>query len=68
VDLNRKREQELLKVKKDIELLNAQNETNEASWKKRNQEVINDLQEQLNKATKQKSKSVIPWLICIVLV
>ena len=46
----------MAKMKKDMDLLNVQNESNEASLRKRHQEVINDLNEQLEKVTKQKSK------------
>jgi hypothetical protein len=55
-DLKRRHEQEVLKLKKDVELQNVQHESNEASLRKRHQEVINDLNEQLEKANKQKSK------------
>lgn len=55
-DLKRRHEQEVLKLKKDLELQNVQHESNEASLRKRHQEVINDLNEQLEKANKQKSK------------
>ena len=55
-ELRRRHEQEVMKLKKDMELLSVQNESNEASLKKRHQEVINDLNEQLERAQKQKSK------------
>jgi len=55
-DAVRKKEQEVLKVKKELELLNVQVESTEVSLKKRSQEVINEVQDQLSKTSKQKSK------------
>ena len=55
-DTVRKREQDLQKVKKEVELLNVQHESNEQSLKKRHQEQLNDVSDQLERANKQKSK------------
>jgi myosin heavy chain 6/7 len=55
-ELARRREQELAKTKKDAELLTVQYETSETSLKKRFQEQITDLSEQLDRANKAKSK------------
>ena len=52
----RKREQDLQKVKKEMELINVQHESNEQTLKKRHQEQLNDVNDQLERATKQKSK------------
>jgi len=52
----RKREQDLQKVKKEIEILNVQYESNEQALKKRHQEQLNDLSDQLERANKQKAK------------
>lgn len=52
----RKREQDLQKVKKEMELLIVQNESNEQSLKKRHQEQLNEVNDQLERANKQKSK------------
>ena len=52
----RKKDAEVLKIKKELDLLSVSVESNEASLKKRNQDLLNELQEQLNKVTKQKSK------------
>jgi len=52
----RRREQDLQKVKKEIELINVQHEANEQTLKKRHQEQLNDLSEQLERSNKQKSK------------
>lgn len=54
-------------MKKELELINVQHESAEASLKKRHQEILNDLQDQLEKASKTKSKykqtddSMIRW-------
>ena len=52
----RKREQDLQKVKKEMELLNVQHEANEQALKKRQQEQLNEVNEQLERVNKQKSK------------
>jgi len=52
----RKREQDIQKMKKEVELINVQHESNEQSLKKRHQEQINDFSDQLERANKQKSK------------
>jgi chromosome segregation ATPase len=56
IDIVRRREQELLKAKKDLELLTVQHEASEASLKKRFTDQINQLNEQLDRANKAKSK------------
>jgi len=53
-----RREQDLAKAKKDAELALTQSEANEATLKKRFQEQLNDLTEQLERANKSKSKCV----------
>ena len=52
----RKREQDLQKVKKEMELLLVQHESNEQGLKKRHQEQLNEVNDQLERANKQKSK------------
>jgi len=52
----RKREQDLQKAKKEMDLLNVQYESNEQALKKRHQEQLNDVSDQLERANKQKSK------------
>ena len=52
----RKREQDLQKVKKEMELLSVQHESNEQTLKKRHQEQLNEISDQLERANKQKSK------------
>jgi ABC-type enterochelin transport system substrate-binding protein len=58
--LKRRHEQEVTKLKKDSELLTVQHESNEASLRKRNQDVVNDLNEQLDRLNKLKSKWAMP--------
>ena len=56
VEGNRRKEQEILKGKKDLELLTKQYESQEASLKKRHQEVVTDLNEQVERTNKLKIK------------
>jgi len=43
-------------MKKEMDLLNVQHESNEQSVKKRHQEQLNELNDQLERSNKQKSK------------
>jgi len=52
----RRREQDLQKAKKEMELMTVQFESNEQTLKKRHQEQLNDVNDQLERANKQKSK------------
>jgi len=45
-------------MKKDFELLSVQHETSEASLRKRHQEALNELTDQLEQSNKQRAKSV----------
>jgi hypothetical protein len=55
-EITRRREQELIKVKKDLELFTVQQESSEASLRKRHQEQLNDLTDQLDQSNKQRAK------------
>lgn len=55
-DLARKREAELMKTKKDMELILVQSESNEASLRKRNQDIINELNDQVELLSRSKNK------------
>jgi len=55
-EISRRREQENIKLKKDIELLTIQYESSEASLRKRHQEALNELAEQLDHLNKHKAK------------
>ena len=55
-EATRRREQELVKLRKDIELLTVQHESSEASLRKRHQEAINELNDQLEQLSKHRNK------------
>jgi len=56
LEINRRREAEFIKLKKDFDASASQHEESEALLKKRHQELINDLNDQLDKASKAKTK------------
>jgi len=55
-EISRRREYEVQKLKKDLELIIIQQETSEASLKKRHQETINELTDQLEQLNRQRNK------------
>ena len=55
-EITRKRDAEVTKLKKDIELVTVQHESSEASLRKRHQEAVNDLSEQVDALTRSRSK------------
>merc|ERR1719376_524917 len=55
-ELSRKRESEVMKLRKDLELITVQHESSEHSLRKRHQETITDLSEQVDYITKQKNR------------
>lgn len=57
-EATRRREQELVKLKKDFELLSVQHESAEASLRKRHQEALNELNDQVEQLNKYKAKYV----------
>lgn len=56
-EATRRREQELTKLKKDFELLTVQHESSEASLRKRHQEALNELSDQVEHLNKHKAKA-----------
>jgi len=58
-EISRRREHEVQKIKKDLELMAVQHETSEASLRKRHQEALNELTDQLEQSNKQRAKSVV---------
>merc|ERR1711931_481367 len=56
MDLNKKREAELVKLKRDMEELHLQNEQGMAGLKKKSNDAIADLSEQLDNMSKVKAK------------
>ena len=55
-EVSRKREADLVKMRKDMELLSVQFESNEVSIRKRHQEQVNDMTDQIEFLTRGKSK------------
>lgn len=55
-EINRKREQELAKYKKDFELLSVQHESTEISLRKKHQDIVNELTDQLEHHGRTRSK------------
>jgi len=55
-EISRRREHEVQKLKKDLELILIERETSESSLKKRYQETINDLTDQLEQLNRQRNK------------
>lgn len=58
-ELARKKDSEVNKLRKDLDLAITQHESTEQSLRKRHQETINDLSEQNDYLTKQKNRFVI---------
>lgn len=57
-EMSKKREYEVNKLRKDLELANAQFESSEHSLRKRHTETVNDLSEQLEYVNKSKNRYV----------
>lgn len=57
-ELARRKDAEAMKYKKDLELLIVQSESNEASLRKRNQDALNELNDQLEMLSRSKTKFV----------
>ena len=56
VEVNKRREQELMKLRRDLEEQAMQHEANAASLKKKSQDTVNELADQLDQVTKAKQK------------
>jgi len=56
MDLNNKREVELRKVKRELEDTQAQRDSQLAALRKKNQDVVNELNEQIDQLQKAKLK------------
>nr|KAG5688419.1 hypothetical protein BaRGS_001201 [Batillaria attramentaria] len=54
IELNKKRESEITKLRRDLELANAQFEATESSLRKRHQESVNDLSDQIDYLSNRK--------------
>ena len=58
IDFNKKKDMEISKLKKDLELIYIQHETEMSNLKKKHQDLINELNDQLEKANKNKHRHV----------
>jgi len=56
IEINKKRESEVNKLRKDIEIINVQFEQTEQSLRKRHNEAVNDLNDQIEHLTKAKTR------------
>ena len=62
MDLNKKREAELQKLRRDLEESQIQSEAQIASLKKKQQDAVNELSEQVDQLQKAKQKFVVPCI------
>jgi len=60
MDLNKKREAELQKLRRDLEESQLQSEAQIAGLRKKQQDAVNELTEQLDQLQKAKQKYVLP--------
>ena len=58
IDVNKKREAELQKLRRELEEAKVQGEAQAASMRKKQQDSVNELTEQLDQIQKSKQKSV----------
>lgn len=70
IELNKKREQELLKLRRDLEEQTLQHEAQVSSLRKKQQDAANEMSDQIDQLQKVKSRSVarvllLPHLIII---
>ncbi len=56
MDMNKKREAEIQKIRRDLEEQQIQSEAQLASIKKKQQDAVNELSEQVDQLSKVKSK------------
>lgn len=55
-DMGRRRDQEIQKLKKDLELVMSQHESSDASLKKKHQEALKELEDQGDRLKHDKAK------------
>ena len=60
IDLNKKREAELQKLRRDLEEQQLQSDAQIAALRKKQQDAVNELTEQVDQLQKAKQKSVFP--------
>ena len=56
IELNKKRESEINKLRKDLDVVNATFEASESSLRKRHTDAVNDLSDQVDYLTKNKNR------------
>ena len=64
MELNKKREAEVIRMRKDLEEINIQQESTVLSLKKKHQDAIMEMSEQIDQLGKLKSRSV-SFFYCI---
>jgi hypothetical protein len=64
VEISKKREVEITKLRKDLDTANSQIEISESSMRKRYQTTINEMSEQIETLQRQKNKYVIQVYKC----
>jgi len=57
-ELNRRREQEIMKLNKDLETVVTEREMSEAALRKRHQDAVNELSQQLENNNRKSTKYV----------
>ena len=68
MDLMRRKDQELQKMRQDYETLLHKSEETEVGLKKKHQEIINEMNEQIDHLTKQRNRWVgYGWFIRVIL-
>ena len=55
-ELNRRKDQEIIKLKKDLEMVLSEREMSEAALRKRHQEAVNELTQQLENTNRSRTK------------
>jgi len=55
-EVNRRQEQEIMKLKKDLEMLTSEREMSEAALRKRHQDAVNELTQQLENINRNRTK------------
>ena len=55
-ELNRRREQEIVKLKRDLETVISEREISDAALRKRHQDAVNELTQQLDNANRHRTK------------
>ena len=65
MEANNKRENELKKVKRELEDIQAQRDSQMAALRKKSQDAVNELNEQIDQLQKAKQKYTIPGQLTV---